>query len=67
MPLAEGARGVPGWHIYTADPANRLRQRVLPYYFPLILIAVAPALVAIPLALVDPDWMGLLVKYLYKP
>ncbi|MFC3890136.1 hypothetical protein ACFOWZ_01520 [Lentzea rhizosphaerae] len=73
VPLSGGARGVEGWHIATADPRNRLRQRMLPYYFPLILIAIAPVFVAVPLALANPDWVvwvilavdgGLLAIYL---
>lgn len=73
VPLSEGARGVQGWHISTADPENRLRRRMLPYYFPNVLIVIAPAAVAVPLALVDPDWVvwvilavdgGLLAIYL---
>ena len=57
VPLSGGARGVPGWHISTAAPENRLRRRMLPFYFPLVLIGVAPAAVAIPLALANPDWV----------
>jgi hypothetical protein len=73
VPLSEGARGVQGWHNSTADPENRLRQRMLPYHFPLVLIVIAPAAVAVPLALADPDWVvwvilgvdgGLLAIYL---
>lgn len=83
IPLSDGARGAEGWHMSTADPGNRLRQRMLPYYFPLVLIAIAPAAVAVPLALADPDWvvwviltvdggllaiyLALLVKYRHKP
>jgi hypothetical protein len=43
--------GFAGWHQTMSDPKVRLAQRLLPYHLPLILIAIAPASVAIPLAL----------------
>ncbi len=42
-----------GWHHTKRDPRYRLMQRLLPYHLPLILIAIAPAVVAIPLALTN--------------
>ncbi|MEV7046632.1 hypothetical protein, partial [Amycolatopsis sp. NPDC051061] len=43
--------GFVGWHEGMGDPDIRLLQRLVPYHLPLILIAVAPAIVAVPLAL----------------
>ena len=72
-PLSAGARGVPGWHIPAVEPGSRPGRRVLANHLPLVLIATAPALVAIPLALANPNWVvwvilavdgGLLAIYL---
>jgi hypothetical protein len=54
VPLSEKFREFPGWHNLKSDPKYRLKQRMLPYHLPLILIAVAPAVVSTPLALVSP-------------
>ncbi|HUQ56547.1 hypothetical protein [Lentzea sp.] len=71
-PLSKSSGGSLGWHIGMSDPKVRLRHRLLPYHIPLILIAIAPALVAFPLALANLDWVvwllmgvdgGLLVLY----
>ncbi len=52
-PLSSAFAGFEGWHHTKRDPKYRLRQRLLPYHLPLILIAVAPAAVAVPLALAN--------------
>ena len=58
-----------------SDPKVRFRHRMLPYHLPLVLIAVAPVLVAFPLALANPDWVvwllvgigvGLLMVYMVQ-
>lgn len=60
-PLVDRFDGYVGWHIYKRDPKYLFRQRILPYHLSLILIAVAPALVAIPLALANADWVAWVV------
>ncbi|WIV56743.1 hypothetical protein [Amycolatopsis nalaikhensis] len=52
-PLISAVAGYHGWHHTKRDPKYRLKQRLLPYHLPLILIAIAPAVVAIPLALTN--------------
>ncbi|WP_020663080.1 hypothetical protein [Amycolatopsis benzoatilytica] len=49
--VSKQIKGFVGWHQTMGDPKVRLIQRLLPYHLPLILIAIAPAGVAIPLAL----------------
>jgi len=56
--------GFIGWHTMHGDPKYRLKQRMLPYHLPLILIAIAPAVVAVPLALSRIDSIGLAVPVL---
>jgi hypothetical protein len=53
VPLSKNFHGSLWWHTSKSDPKYRLKQRMLPYHLPLILIAVAPALVAVPLALAN--------------
>jgi hypothetical protein len=53
-----------GWHKTKDDPKYRLKQRMLPYHLPLLLIAVAPAVVAIPLALSNVGSLALTVPVL---
>lgn len=50
-PASRLIKGFVGWHRTMGNPKVRLIQRLLPYHLPLILIAIAPATVAIPLAL----------------
>ncbi|WIX89301.1 hypothetical protein [Amycolatopsis sp. DG1A-15b] len=52
-PLLSAYAGYHGWHQVKRDPKYRLKQRLLPYHLPLILIAAAPAVVAIPLAVAN--------------
>ncbi|SFW89549.1 hypothetical protein SAMN04489730_7278 [Amycolatopsis australiensis] len=53
LPLRSAYAEFRGWHHTKRDPKYRLKQRLLPYHLPLILIAIAPAVVAIPLALAN--------------
>ncbi|MFE5569417.1 hypothetical protein ACFQ68_30825 [Amycolatopsis japonica] len=52
-PLFETFQGFYGWHRGKSDPKYRVKQRIIPYLLPLILIATAPAMVAVPLALAN--------------
>lgn len=63
-PLAERFPGFLGWHHSKSDPKYRLKQRMLPYHLPLILIAIAPALVAVPLALANMGSIALTIPVL---
>ncbi|WP_439378612.1 hypothetical protein [Amycolatopsis lexingtonensis] len=49
-PLSRRFQGFTGWHEGMGDPDVRLLQRLVPYHLPLILIATAPLIVAVPLA-----------------
>ncbi|WP_309115998.1 hypothetical protein [Saccharothrix sp.] len=51
QPLSKHVTGFTGWHEAMANPRVRVVQRLIPYHLSLVLIAVAPATVAIPLAL----------------
>ena len=57
VPLVERFDGFVGWHMAERDPKYRLGRRMLPYHLPLILIAIAPLLVAMPLAFASADWV----------
>ncbi|MFD4670717.1 hypothetical protein ACFWNN_13340 [Lentzea sp. NPDC058450] len=46
-----------GWHVNKREPEYRFARRLLPYQLSLVLIAVAPAVVAIPLALANANWV----------
>lgn len=50
-PLSAAHPEFTGWHETKSDPKYRLKERIVPYHIPLALITVAPAIVAIPLAL----------------
>ncbi|SEF37677.1 hypothetical protein SAMN05421837_11528 [Amycolatopsis pretoriensis] len=50
QPLSRRFKGFIGWHEGMGDPNIRLFQRLVPYHLPLILIAIAPVIVAVPLA-----------------
>lgn len=52
-PIAFAHKDFTGWHHSKRDPRFRLRQRLLAYHLPLILIAIAPAVVAVPLAVAN--------------
>ncbi|MGW6933586.1 hypothetical protein ACWGE0_26260 [Lentzea sp. NPDC054927] len=56
-PLLERFGGYVGWHLYKVAPKHRFHRRILPLHLSLILIAIAPALVAIPLALANANWV----------
>jgi hypothetical protein len=64
-PLLATYAGYHGWHAVKRDPKYRLKQRLLPYHLPLILIAVAPAFVAIPLALANAKPLVLTLPILF--
>ncbi|MFD9705339.1 hypothetical protein [Lentzea sp. NPDC059081] len=73
QPLSKVRGDGAGWHIGMRDTKVRFRRRMVPYHLPLVLIAIAPALVAFPLAIASGDWVvwplvvvdvGLLVLYL---
>jgi hypothetical protein len=63
-PISKRYPGLVGWHEEHGYPKNRLKQRMLPYHLPLILIAVAPAVVAIPLALSNIGSLALAIPVL---
>ncbi|WP_394613677.1 hypothetical protein JNUCC0626_27655 [Lentzea sp. JNUCC 0626] len=56
-PLAERIDGFVGWHVNKREPEYRFARRLLPYQLSLALIAIAPAVVAIPLAAVNTNWV----------
>lgn len=63
-PISGHFGGYKGWHELKGDPKDRLRQRMLPYHLPLVLIAITPAVVAIPLALSSIGSIGLTIPVL---
>ncbi|USX49069.1 hypothetical protein [Lentzea sp. HUAS12] len=60
-PLAERVDGFVGWHVYKREPRYRFARRLVPYQLSLALIAMAPAVVAMPLALANPNWVAWVV------
>lgn len=51
LPISSRYHGYIGWHETKNDREYRLKQRAMFYHLPLVLIAIAPAIVVIPLAL----------------